>query len=84
MYEYIENSIIIKSLNDLPKINEFYNGINNSFKSYKVISVEAFECDEYDAYLFYKVWYQDVNENNENYFCVNCSYFTYAIHKSNI
>ena len=84
MYDYIENAIVIKSLNDLPKINEFYKGINNGFKDYKVISLEAFDSDEHDAYLFYKVLYQDTTVNNENYFYSDCCYFTYAIHKSNI
>lgn len=81
---YIENSKEIKSLKELPKINECYKGINNIYSDYKVISIQAYENEDHPQYLFYNVYYQDTTINNEFYLSQNCCYWSYAIRKDNI
>ena len=81
---YVENALEVKSLNKIPKLNTFYKGLNGSFKNYKVIAINAYENDDHEQYLFYKVYYQDTTIHKEYYFSVDCCYFEYCIKKDNI
>lgn len=82
MLNYIEIARIIYAIDELPKIgdkHEYYNA--------RVFSIEAYQDEEHENYLFYRVLFgQSFNKGDIKYFDieVDCCYFTYAIEKKNI
>ena len=82
MHDYIENARIIYALQELPKI-----GDKHEFYNMWVFSITAYQKEENETYLFYRVRYGEMfNKENTKHFDIDvdsCS-FTYAIEKKNI
>ena len=82
MLDYVGNARIISALSDLPKIGDKHE-IYNAW----VFSIEAYQDDENENYLFYRVIFgESFNKDDIKYFdlYLDCCYFTYAIEKKNI
>lgn len=74
--KYLDNAKIITGLSELPKIGEPLRYCKDS----KCISIEAYENETYEDYLFYAVKYWE----NNNFLDLECDIvrFSYCIKKS--
>ena len=74
--QYLDNAQIITNLSELPKIGES----RQYCKSLKCISIEAYENETYEDYLFYTIKYWE----NNNFLDLECDIvrFSYCIKKS--
>lgn len=82
MLNFIGNARIIFSLKDLPKIGAKHKNLNA-----RVFSIEAYQDDEHENFIFYRVLYGEYfNKKNMARFDIeiDCFSFLYAINKKDI